>query len=165
MINGYLSNVSVFRVAVEDEDIPHPTSRLSRSESLPGEWMMSVAKRPVILCVEDEPTLLELRKLQLEQGGYQVHTARSADEAFAIFSTANIDLLLTDYLLPHVNGVALGFLMKRSKPDLTVVVISGSAECPTDAPGIDLFLSKPMHTAEMLAAISALLPSAKRYGT
>jgi hypothetical protein len=56
--------------------------------------------------------------------------------------------------------------MKHLKPDVPIVLTSGVLECPQAAAGVvDLFVAKPADTAELIAAIAALLPPAQRYGT
>src|SRR5690348_89887 len=57
-----------------------------------------------ILCVDDEETPLVLRKFLLQKAGYEVLTARSAEEALAIASTSAVDLVLSDYLMPGTTG-------------------------------------------------------------
>ena len=123
-------------------------------------------KGPVILCVEDEPSLLELRKLQFEGAGYDVLAAASPEEALEAFATEHVDLVFTDYLLPRINGAELASRMKQLKPDVPIVLTSGVLECPEDATGVvDLFVAKPTDTGELISAIAALLPPAQRYGT
>ncbi|HEU5235222.1 MAG TPA: response regulator [Terriglobales bacterium] len=120
---------------------------------------------PTILCVDDAPYLLELRRLQLEGVGYRVLTAATPQDALGMFAKYQVDLLLTDYLLPEMNGIALALTMKRSRPDLLVVLTSGWPNWSDDSKGVDLILPKPMDSKELRHAILRLLPSAQRYGT
>ena len=124
------------------------------------------AHQPIILCVEDEPAILELRRLQFENAGYSVLTAASPEDAFEIFAKEHVDLVFTDYLLPRVNGAQLASRMKGIKSHVPIVLNSGVLDCPEDAAGVvDLFLTKPVDTAELISAIASLLPPAELYGT
>ena len=135
-------------------------------DSLTGVKVFVSANRAVILCVEDEPAILELRKLQFENAGYSVLTAASPEDALEVFTKEHVDLVFTDYLLPRINGAELASRMKRINPDVPIVLNSGVLDCPEDAAGVvDLFLSKPVDTAELISAIAALLPPSERYGT
>jgi two-component system response regulator GlrR len=126
---------------------------------------MSPIDFPTILCVEDEPSLLELRRLQFERAGYRVFTAGGAEEALRTCAREKIDLVLTDYRLPGMSGVALGWLLKRNQPDLLVVLVTGAIDLEADPRGVDLVLPKPMDTRELLSAIGELLGPAQQYGT
>lgn len=122
------------------------------------------ATYPTILCVDDARYLLDLRKLQLEKAGYRILTAETGEEPLRVFAE-HVDLLLTDYSLPDINGIALGRMLKRSRPDLAVVLISGWPDCSLETKDIDLILPKPMDAIELMRAIARLLPPAERYGT
>ena len=119
---------------------------------------------PIILCVEDDPNLLELRRLQFERAGYRVFTAGTPEDALRVCAREQIDLVLTDYQLPGMSGVALGWLLKRNQPDLPVVLVTGAPELEADSRGVDLVLPKPMEARELLSAIGELLGPAQQYG-
>jgi CheY-like chemotaxis protein len=122
-------------------------------------------QRATILCVEDEPCLLELRKLQFDRAGYVVLAAETAEAALEIFATHAVDLVFADYLLPGMNGVELAKRLKQINPHVRIVLTSGTGLCPEHAPEIDLFIAKPEDPVEMISAIAALLRPRARYGT
>jgi signal transduction histidine kinase len=80
-----------------------------------------------ILLVEDEASLRDLASRVLRQGGYHVMAVASADEALraAEERAGAIDLLLTDVVMPGMNGVALASELRRAHPDLSVLFMSG----------------------------------------
>lgn len=97
----------------------------------------------VILCVDDEPTALFLRKAVLQKFGFQVITASSAKEALGVLAgNQAVDLVLTDLLMPEVVGTELARIVKERYPHLPVVVVSGVNEIPPEAVHADLFVSK-----------------------
>jgi CheY-like chemotaxis protein len=99
-------------------------------------------ERFVILCVDDEPNPLILRKLILEKAGFAVVPVESAARALDILQKQPVDLVLTDLLMPNMSGTDLAREVKTVRPDVPVVVFSGVNEVPPGAAQADLFLSK-----------------------
>jgi CheY-like chemotaxis protein len=95
-----------------------------------------------ILCVDDEETPRTLRKLILQKQGYQVITAGSGDEALEVLNRANIDLVLSDQMMPGMTGTELTKSVKAMRPAMPVILISGVNEIPPDASYADRFISK-----------------------
>jgi CheY-like chemotaxis protein len=98
--------------------------------------------KPVILCVDDEPNSLVLRKLVLQKAGYEVVTANSAIAAMDVLASSRVDLVLSDQLMPGLTGTELARQIKNRWPSLPVILISGVNEIPADAEVADLFMSK-----------------------
>jgi CheY-like chemotaxis protein len=98
--------------------------------------------KTVILCVDDEPNSLVLRKLVLQKAGYEVVTASSAVLAMDVLASREVDLVLSDQLMPGQTGTELARQIKTKWPSLPVILISGVNEIPTDADIADLFMSK-----------------------
>jgi CheY-like chemotaxis protein len=98
--------------------------------------------KPVILCVDDEPNSLVLRKLVLQKAGYEVVTANSAMAALDVLASTRVDLVLSDQLMPGLTGTELARQIKNRWPSLPVILISGVNEVPVDAEIADLFMSK-----------------------
>ena len=110
----------------------------------------------IILCVDDEENPLVLRKLVLQKAGYEVITARSAKEALQIISSREVDLVLSDHLMPEITGVELARELKTRDPKLLVMLISGMNEIPAGAALADVFVSKvegPDHLCREVAAV------------
>ena len=108
-----------------------------------------------ILFVEDDQTIRLLGARTLSQHGYQVLTARHAEEAIALAGqhTGAIDLLLTDIVMPGLNGRALADHLRRERPALKVLFTSGySEEAAMHGLSTDdaAFVEKP-YTPESLA--------------
>jgi len=115
------------------------------------------AARATVLVVEDEPAVCKLEKAVLESRGYRVLDAADPDTAEKIADEfpGEIHLLLTDVMLPGRNGKELSESLKRGRPQLRVIFLSGyTAEVfgpagPLKKP--DAFLQKPF-SADLLAA-------------
>ncbi len=80
-----------------------------------------------ILVVEDEPGILEMTREMLESHGYTVLAASTPDEAQRMAAThvGEIRLLLTDVIMPEMNGLELAERLKSSHPNLAVLYMSG----------------------------------------
>jgi len=111
----------------------------------------------VILCVDDEAIPLVLRKSVLEKFGYSVLTASSGAEALRLLESNRVDLVLTDMLMPGMNGTQLAREVKAKRPELPVVLYSGVNEMPEDASYADLFLSKVAGPVHMCTKIGEVL--------
>jgi CheY-like chemotaxis protein len=98
--------------------------------------------KAVILCVDDEENSLILRKLVLQKSGYDVVIANSGKEALELLRRCDVDLVLSDQLMPGTTGTQLARQVKALYPSLPVVIVSGVNEVPSDANHADLFLSK-----------------------
>ena len=113
--------------------------------------------KPVILCVDDEPNSLVLRKLVLQKAGYEVVTASSAILALDVLLSRQVDLVLSDQLMPGLTGTELARQVKTRWPSLPVIIISGVNEIPADAAIADLFMSKVEGPVMMCQNISDVL--------
>src|SRR6185437_11780856 len=76
-----------------------------------------VPSKSIILCVDDEPNALMLRRLVLEKAGYSVVTAPSSAEALRILSNTPVDLVLSDQLMPGGTGTDLARQVKARHPN------------------------------------------------
>jgi len=110
-----------------------------------------------ILCIDDEENQLALRKLMLERAGYRVLTAESPAEAIALFGSDTVDLVIVDYYMPGMNGLALAREILRQKK-LPIVVLSAYAELPGESIGTaDTWIMKGAASEELLKRITELL--------
>jgi len=116
-----------------------------------------VPKPRNILIVDDNSlTLLTLARI-LEQHGYKVLATGSSSSAQELVRAQTVDLVITDYNLPD-GGTELGPALKRLRPSLPVIVLSGDPAAAEAAGFADLLLAKPQEPEVLLAAIGRLLP-------
>ena len=110
-----------------------------------------------ILCIDDEQKQLVLRKLILERAGYRVLTAESPAQAIRLFGSDTVDLVIVDYYMPGMNGLALAREILRQKK-LPIVVLSAYAELPGESIGTaDTWIMKGTASEELLRKIAELL--------
>lgn len=120
-----------------------------------------MAPPATFLCVDDEPSVLMMEKLLLESAGFRVLTASSGIEAIATLQSANIDVVVMDYSMPGMSGVAAAQAMKRLRPDVLLVFLSAYSELPGETLGIaEWWAKKGDHTSEhLLSKLSELVAS------
>ena len=119
---------------------------------------------PTILVVDDEPALLALVRTMLWRAGYAVLEAPGGAEALQIADDreAPIRLLLTDILMPDMNGYELAEQLKAKRPDLKVLYMSGYTDkVILDSTGRNFsgapLIRKPFTQHTLISRISELL--------
>jgi len=124
-----------------------------------------VPSKPVILCVDDEPAGLIARRLVLSTAGYAVLTAASGAIALRLLTCNQVDLVVTDHLLPDLSGVDLISSMKQLKPDVPIILLTGLVDPPPGFEKADMLLTKGITPPEFLAEIERLLSQRWPNGT
>lgn len=120
-----------------------------------------------ILLVDDEELLREGVQEMLEMAGYAVISVPNGQEAMACLSVQAVDLVITDLVMPKMDGVDFVEQLRKIRPDVPVIVVSGSTRNimarygidTIQVPGADASLSKPFKGADLLSQIKALLES------
>lgn len=111
-----------------------------------------------ILCVDDNEQSLSIRKVMLETRGYRVVTSHNGREALEIFRRGGIDLLLTDLVMPEVDGNELIRRAKEVSPFTPAILFSGHTKFCAGETYADLFLPKGAHAPiELLERIRLML--------
>ncbi len=111
-----------------------------------------------VLIVDDEPFILETARDLLEEAGYDVLTASNGREALDFFTSGAppVDVLLTDLMMPEMDGIALIRHLRERYPHLPVVAASGmmgeKAREVIEA-GADTFVSKPFTVGRLAVAL------------
>jgi len=117
----------------------------------------------VVLFVDDDEAVRDLAARLLAKGGHRVLVAANAGEALLIAESygAAIDLLITDTIMPFLDGRSLARRLCAASPDLAVLFISGHANLDA-AEGQGRFLPKPFSEAELAEAVTAALAGSSR---
>ncbi len=111
-----------------------------------------------ILCVDDNEQALSIRKLMLETRGYRVVACASGNQAWDVFRQGGIDLVLTDLLMPGLDGAGLVGKVKDSSPATPAILFSGRVKAYEKDTRADIFLPKGMYApVELLERIRLLL--------
>jgi len=119
--------------------------------------MQSPNPRLVLLCIDDNAVELKLRSLILADAGYAVLTAMTGEAGLHLFTHNHVDLVISDHVLQDVTGAQLICEMKRVKPNVPFLMLSGLPHVPDGAERADMFVTKGMSPPDFLAAIQKLL--------
>lgn len=115
-------------------------------------------RKPTLLWIDDFPVGLEMYRSMFERIGYRVLTASSGEVGLQIAASERIDLVVTDYEMPGMNGEAVAIALKALKSDLPVILFSGSTTVSTRTlQVVDACCDKAGSREELLAAIHFLL--------
>ena len=116
--------------------------------------------RTAVLVVDDEKSLRNFVRRNLEVRNFQVHTAANGLEALALFRTEQINLVVLDLMMPHMNGLeTIRRIRQLSQIPIIVLSALGEEEDKIQALnlGADDYLTKPFGVGELLARIQAVL--------
>jgi putative two-component system response regulator len=126
-------------------------------------WMQDAmnmeAAYPRILVVDDEPLILDTITRIFQMDNYAVFTAQSGREALAILDSIPIHVVVTDYCMPGMNGIDFLKEIRRHKPEIIRLVISGCSDIGPVIAAINeghiyKFIPKPWNTDELKRIIS-----------
>jgi CheY-like chemotaxis protein len=87
----------------------------------------------MILCIDDEPTGLRIRKMLLETMGYEVLTALNGPEGLELFSANPIKAVIVDYSMPGMNGGEVAAEIKQRDPSVKILLLSAYVDLPEEA--------------------------------
>ncbi len=83
-----------------------------------------------ILFIDDEPSILEVRRLVFEALGYSVLTAINGEEALEVFRLNAVDAVVLDYLMPGIDGEETARRIRKLNSDIPIVLSSGCLTLP-----------------------------------
>lgn len=115
-----------------------------------------------LLVVEDESRILDLLRNNFEALGYRVLEASNGEVAMSIARTADfkVDLLLTDVVMPRMGGPELLEKLRRERPDIKAIFVSGYAKSNSlsrDLPGDTVHVKKPFRLTELSEVVRSVL--------
>ena len=151
---------SKLQAALRDLDAGHGYPHHEQSLDL---IMAEVHGTETVLLVEDDDAVREVATRTLSRFGYTVLSAEEGARALEIVEDQGeeIDLLLTDIMMPGMNGVELGLEVARRKPGIKVFYMSGYADQELVRQGLlepgTTFLQKPFTPRQLVARIRAIL--------
>jgi PAS domain S-box-containing protein len=119
----------------------------------------------IVLLVDDEAHIRDIATEMLTELGFVVHAAASPEAALAAVDAGlDLDILITDHLMPGMTGVELVHAVQTRRPATRVLIISGFAEVETLDPALPR-LAKPFVQSDLAAAVARLRASAQAVGT
>jgi len=119
-----------------------------------------MGNQELLLVIDDEPAIRDITKASLEDHNYQVITASNGIEAIALYveHQEQISLVLTDMLMPSMDGLTTIRTLQKINPDVKIIAVSGLAASDkvnaAYAMGVKAFLCKPFTANQLLQTIN-----------
>ncbi len=142
---------------MSEEGIPPDTATES---SLPSGGEFGEEQAPRVLLVDDDPDILRIVQFYLKKQKYEVFTATNGEEALVALKThPGIELVLSDVMMPGINGLELLQEIRKSDglSDISVVLISAEGQTAKKVAGLnagaDDYITKPFNFDELLARV------------
>lgn len=112
---------------------------------------------PTVVVVEDDPTLLKAFLFSLEEGGREVRGYASAQEALTAIRRNPCAVLITDLMLPDMDGIALMKEVRQFLPRLPVIIVTGFGDIPSAVNAVKSgafdFITKPLDEEKLLQTV------------
>ncbi|HSE21958.1 MAG TPA: PAS domain S-box protein [Pyrinomonadaceae bacterium] len=144
---------SIYLPALDSQNRSRTSSQLKTD--------LPLGKGELILVVDDEESIREITKGTLETFGYRVLTATDGTEAVAIYADNKSDIaaVLTDMMMPFMDGPATIRALQRMNPDVRIIAASGLGARAGEASlaGVQIFLDKPYTAETLLKALAKIL--------
>jgi two-component system, OmpR family, response regulator CpxR len=116
-----------------------------------------VRPKKVILCVDDNEQDLSVLKFMLVTNGYRVLAATTGQDAIAVFAENQIDLVLTDHVMPQMSGDQLVLKLKQIASHVPMVILGDPQKMNGQIHGADALLSKrTCSSQEMLERVKIM---------
>jgi len=114
-------------------------------------------KKSCILVVDDEPGIREILSIMLESEGYAIELAESYDQAVDIISSKNVDVVISDIMMPTTDGIELLRNIKSINPDIPVILITAYASLNSAVEALRLgafdYITKPFQVDQVKFSI------------
>jgi two-component system cell cycle response regulator CpdR len=121
-----------------------------------------------ILLAEDDSSMREYLQRALQRVGYEVAAVGCGTEAMPLLEADRYDLLLTDIVMPEMDGIELARRATELDPDIKVMFITGFAAVALNpdskAPRDAKVLSKPFHLKDLVAEVDRIFQTEDQHG-
>jgi two-component system phosphate regulon response regulator PhoB len=124
---------------------------------------VATSNKPLVLIVEDEAALMTMLRYNLEKQGFRVEEAGDGEEALTRINELKPDMVLLDWMLPHLSGIEVCRQIRRrpATRELPVIMITARSEDQDAVRGLntgaDDYVTKPFSTEALVARMRALM--------
>jgi CheY-like chemotaxis protein len=119
-----------------------------------------------ILVAEDEAPVREFVVRALEHAGHEVTSVGDGQRAVETLITKHFDLLVTDIVMPEMDGITLALKVSKERPDMPILMMTGYAAERQRAHNLDALIhkviSKPFSLTDLLEAVDEALGKGKK---
>lgn len=119
--------------------------------------------QPRVLVVEDEPAQLEILAYNLESDGFLVSRARDGEEALLLIREDVPDVIVMDWMMPHLSGIEVCRRLKRNPEtrSIPIIILSARSEDEDKVRGLEIgaddYVVKPYSVVELMARVRSQL--------
>ena len=112
-----------------------------------------------ILCIDDEPNVLVVRKMLLESVGYRVLLADSGPQGLEILRRENVHTVIVDYKMPDMTGSEVAEHIRRFRPGMPIIMLSAYVDLSADQlKDVDAYVTKGESPDVLLRTIRNIQP-------
>ena len=123
-------------------------------------------KQVTILIIEDDPSIVELLKLYLQQADYRIILASDGEDGLEKYYNENPDCILLDLMLPKMDGIELCRMIRLDDSATPLIMLTGKGESYDIIKGLDTgaddYVVKPFNPNELMARIKSVLRRSDR---
>jgi CheY-like chemotaxis protein len=120
--------------------------------------------KAVLLCIDDEISGLQIRKMVLESAGYTVLTAEGGKAGLEILKAQPVDLVILDYAMPEMSGYTVAIEVRRIYPETPILMLSAYFPVPQEVlKVVDTYATKGGSPLRLFEMVDALLNESLRY--
>jgi CheY-like chemotaxis protein len=142
-----------------------PASKQLIEHSPPDIQQLPSGNGELVLVIDDEEAIRQITRSTLEAFGYRVLLASDGTEGIATYAEhkREIQIVLTDMMMPFMDGAATARALRRMSPKLKIISASGLADSAKSAEasraGVNAFLPKPYTAEQLLRTLAEVLKS------
>jgi CheY-like chemotaxis protein len=119
-----------------------------------------------ILCIDDEPQILMLYRMVLEEYGYRVLIEANGWDGLSASDRCAVDCILLDYQMPGMNGAEFVQHLRDRRCSTPVILISGSRDIPPQLLNqVEAFIEKPWRAQQLLECVENVTRDAEGHLT
>ena len=118
-----------------------------------------------LLCIDDEPNVLAVRKMLLETVGYRVLLAESGPRGLAILAREHVQTVIVDYKMPEMTGSEVAARIRRTHPGMPIIMLSAFVDLtPEQLKDVDAYVTKGESPDVLLRTIENVQPRKDGHG-
>lgn len=112
-----------------------------------------------LLCIDDEPTVLTIRKMVLESVGYKVLLAESGPIGLRLLQSEKVNTVILDYKMPEMNGSEVAERIRAMLPGMPIIMLSAYVDLsPEQLKDVDAYVTKGESPDVLLRTIERVQP-------
>lgn len=118
-----------------------------------------------LLCIDDEPNVLAVRKMLLESVGYRVLLAESGPLGLETLQREHVQTVIVDYKMPQMTGSEVAARIRQTHPGMPIIMLSAFVDLtPEQLKDVDAYVTKGESPDVLLRTIESVQPRKAGYG-